>query len=96
MTLYTIAASILAFASQENSIAAQWYAMALLPISLGFCMYAIHVFLWRADRIKTRVPGRWDDPRGPMILGGSLIVILAVNFTVRLVQIIKYDAGSEL
>jgi len=96
VTLYTISASILAFASQENSVAAQWYAMALLPISLGFCMYAIHVFLWRADRIKTRVPGRWDDPGGPMVLGGSLVVILAINFTVRLIQIIKYDAGSEL
>jgi uncharacterized membrane protein YidH (DUF202 family) len=96
VTLYTISASILAFASQENSVAAQWYAMALLPISLGFCMYAIHIFLWRADRIKTRVPGRWDDPRGPIILGGCLIVVLAVNFTVRLVQILKYDIGSEL
>eukprot|EP00970_Alexandrium_tamarense_P019886 scaffold14575_cov228-Alexandrium_tamarense.AAC.3 len=34
VTLYTIAAGILAFASDTHSIGAHWYAMALLPISL--------------------------------------------------------------
>jgi len=91
VTLYTISAGILAFAAEDQQNWAHWYAMALLPISLGFCMYALHVFLWRADRIKTRIPGRWDDPRGPMLLGGSLVAVLVVNFFAKLYEIVKYN-----
>lgn len=90
--LYTIASGILAFAAQEEEYWAIWYAMALLPIALGFCMYALHVFLWRAERIKSRIPGRWDDVRGPMIIGGALVVVLCINFVCRLYVIAKYNA----
>eukprot|EP01082_Thalassiosira_pseudonana_P005159 g4708.t1.1.5e174189 g4708 g4708.t1 contig16:117889-120802(-) len=83
VTLYTIAAGILAFASDTHSIGAHWYAMALLPISLGFCLYALHIFLWRAEKIKTRIPGRWDDSRGPLILGSILAGVLFVNFMMK-------------
>ena len=91
VTLYTISAGILVFASVEDSQWGQWYAMSLLPIALGFCMYALHVFLWRADRIKTRVPGRWDDPRGPYILGTCIVLVLSINFFVKLLQIWNYE-----
>mmetsp|Transcript_247 Transcript_247/g.659 ORF Transcript_247/g.659 Transcript_247/m.659 type:complete len:403 (+) Transcript_247:1183-2391(+) len=92
ITLYTIASGILAFASKGEESWAHWYAMALLPISLGFCVYALHVFLWRADRIKSRVPGSWDDPRGAMILGGSLVLVLVINFLAKLFVIAKYNS----
>jgi uncharacterized membrane protein YidH (DUF202 family) len=95
VTLYTISAGILVFASSENSGWAHYYAMSLLPIALGFCMYALHVFLWRAERIKTRVPGRWDDPRGPYILGSCVVLVLSINFGAKLVQIWNYE-NSEL
>jgi SPX domain-containing protein involved in vacuolar polyphosphate accumulation len=94
ITLYTISSGILVFSGKEGSSWAHWYAMALLPIALGFCIYALHVFLWRADRIKTRVPGRWDDPRGPFILGGALAIILTLNFIAKLVQIWKYESNE--
>ncbi len=94
VTLYTISAGILVFASVENAEWAHWYAMSLLPIALGFCMYALHVFLWRADRIKTRVPGRWDDPRGPYILGSCVVIVLSVNFGAKLLQIWKYEKAE--
>lgn len=95
--LSTIAAGILAFVPEDhagNEIAyskyTHWYAMALLPISLGFCLYALHIFLWRADRIKTRIPGRWDDPRGPMLLGGTLVAVLCINFCIKIYEIVRY------
>lgn len=91
ITLYTISAGILVFSDEDESGWAHWYAMALLPVSLGFCLYALHVFLWRADRIKTRIPGRWDDPRGPYILGGFLVLILLINFCTKLTQIWNYE-----
>ena len=96
ITLYTISSGILVFSAEDGAGWAQFYAMSLLPISLGFCMYALHVFLWRADRIKTRIPGRWDDSRGPYILGGLLVVVLSVNFAAKLTQIWDYEGNLEL
>mmetsp|Transcript_24083 Transcript_24083/g.27873 ORF Transcript_24083/g.27873 Transcript_24083/m.27873 type:complete len:739 (+) Transcript_24083:181-2397(+) len=96
VTLYTISAGILVFAAKEGVNWAHWYAMSLLPIALGFCMYALHVFLWRADRIKTRIPGRWDDPRGPIILGSCVVLVLSINFGTKLVQIWNFVHTDEL
>lgn len=93
--LYTIAAGILSFASDTHSVAVHWYAMALLPISLGFCLYALHLFLWRAEKIKTRIPGRWDDSRGPLFLGSILAATLFVNFVLKCREIRKYNSMVE-
>ena len=91
--LSTIASGILSFSAESGETWGEWYALALLPISLGFCVYAVHVFLWRADRIKTRIPGRWDDPVGPLVLGGSVAVVLTLNFLIKLWTIAKYEAS---
>lgn len=90
VTLYTIAAGILAFASNTNSTSAHWYAMSLLPISLGFCLYALHLFLWRSEKIKSRIPGRWDDSRGPLVLGAILSSVLCVNFLMKCIETRAY------
>jgi len=95
VTLYTIAAGILAFSSDTGSVSAHWYAMALLPISLGFCLYALHLFLWRAEKIKTRIPGRWDDSRGPLVLGACLSSVLFINFVMKCSEI-RISMSSEL
>ncbi|KAL3810985.1 hypothetical protein ACHAXA_008571 [Cyclostephanos tholiformis] len=96
VTLYTIAAGILAFASETDSVSAHWYAMALLPISLGFCLYALHLFLWRAEKIRTRIPGRWDDSRGPLMLGSILAGVLFINFIVKCKEIrLYYEMESQ-
>jgi hypothetical protein len=96
ITLYTIASGILLFSEKSNSSWAEWYAMALLPLSLGFCMYALHIFLWRADRIKTRIPGRWDDPRGPYLLGGLLVLVLSVSLASKMYQFWNFETFEEL
>ncbi len=95
VTLYTISAGILAFASETHSVSAHWYAMALLPIALGFCIYALHLFLWRAEKIRTRIPGRWDDSRGPLFLGSILAGVLFVNFALKCKEIRKYQMSME-
>ena len=90
VTLYTIVAGILAFAYETHSVSAHWYAMALLPIALGFCLYALRLFLWRAEKIRTRIPGRWDDPRGPLMLGSLLAGVLFINLVVKCKEIRLY------
>ena len=61
--LSSFASGILAFLNDTGEEWAHWYALVLLPLSLGFCIYALHIFLWRADCIKACIPERWDDPR---------------------------------
>lgn len=85
--LSSIASGILSFSKDTGESWGTWYALALLPISLGFCIYALHIFIWRADRIKSRIPGRWDDPIGPVFLAGSVAVVLTVNFLVKLYHV---------
>lgn len=93
--LATIASGVLAFSESSGSRVGEWYALALLPISLGFCIYALHTYLWRSDRIKTRVPGRWDDPFGPMMLGAALVVVLMSNFIMKLIVIAQMASTSS-
>jgi uncharacterized membrane protein YidH (DUF202 family) len=95
--LASVASGILAFSKEgEEQLWAHWYAMSILALALAFCMYALHIFLWRAERIKTRIPGRWDDPRGPLILGGALAIVLFINFVVKLYYIAttNYSEGE--
>ena len=94
--LSSIAAGVLAFSEKSGETWGEWYALALLPISLGFCLYALHLFLWRTDLIKERIPARWDDPIGPMVLGGIVAIVLIVNFCTKLYEIAKYEMNNEL
>jgi len=93
VVLSTIASGILAFSRETGQIWAAEYALILLPISLGFCIYATHVFLWRADRIKSRIPSRWDDPTGPLILGSVLALVLLCNLVAKLYVIVRMHSG---
>jgi uncharacterized membrane protein YidH (DUF202 family) len=94
--LSSIASGVLAFSEQSGNTWGEWYALALLPISLGFCLYALHIFLWRTDQIRSRIPARWDDPMGPMVLGGLVALVLVVNFCTKLYEIANYEIKSEL
>ncbi|OEU13168.1 hypothetical protein FRACYDRAFT_154899, partial [Fragilariopsis cylindrus CCMP1102] len=89
VVLSSIAAGVLSMSEVPGEEWRQWYAMALLPISLAFCLYALHIFLWRQDQIKNRIPARWDDPMGPLILGSVVVAVLAINFFTQLYALAK-------
>ena len=59
---------------------AQYYAMALLPLSLIIICYALSTYLWRATKIGTRDATRWDDPSGPIVITVILIFALTLQF----------------
>ena len=91
MVLSSIASAVLSLSENPGEEWRQWYAMAMLPISLAFCVYALHVFLWRQDQIKNRIPARWDDPMGPLILGSLVVITLVVNFITHLYAIVRAE-----
>uniref|UniRef100_A0A7S2LN41 SPX domain-containing protein n=1 Tax=Leptocylindrus danicus TaxID=163516 RepID=A0A7S2LN41_9STRA len=79
--LASLAAAMLSFSDEDSW--AQVYAMSMLPVALGFCAYALHTFRWRAEMIRMRIPARWDDPFGPVVLGYALVCILVIQFIVK-------------
>lgn len=88
--LSTIAAGILAFSEETGETWGEFYALVMLVLALGFCVYALHTFLWRQSQIRNRIPGRWDDPTGPMVLGAILALVLSVNFGTKLSEIAQH------
>jgi hypothetical protein len=93
--LSSVASSILAFSDQTGESWGEWYALALLPVALGFCLYALYTFLWRLDQIRARIPARWDDPFGPLVLGGTIAFILVMNFFTKLYEILENEWADE-
>jgi uncharacterized membrane protein YidH (DUF202 family) len=81
VTLSTVSVAVLAFGADGHI--SQYYALAMLPVSLLFCAYALYTFHWRAARIHDRINDRWDDPRGPLMLAVSLILALTFNFFIK-------------
>ena len=92
--LASVAAGLLAFADEDGGAGGRRfthvYAFALLLVALLFCAYALRVYLWRADRIKTRIPGRWDDPRGPLMLGSILVLVLVGNLGLKIYELVLH------
>lgn len=94
VVLSSIASSILAFSSDTGQAWAAWYAMSLLFVSLPCCIYALHVFMWRAERIKSRIPSRWDDPTGPLLLGSLFAAVFFSILIVRVYAMVKTHVRS--
>ena len=91
VVLSSIASAVLSMSEKPGEEWRSWYAMAMLPISLAFCVYALHIFLWRQDQIKNRIPARWDDPMGPLMLGSLVVITLLVNFFTHLYAIVRAE-----
>mmetsp|Transcript_18164 Transcript_18164/g.39599 ORF Transcript_18164/g.39599 Transcript_18164/m.39599 type:complete len:716 (-) Transcript_18164:348-2495(-) len=91
VVLSSIGSAVLSLSDDSVEDWRQLYALALLPISLAFCIYALHVFLWRQDQIKQRIPARWDDPMGPILLGSTVVVVLVIQFFTHLYEIARSD-----
>jgi uncharacterized membrane protein YidH (DUF202 family) len=87
VTLYTLSSAMLAFSTGTADSWAHFVALAMLPMALGFCIYALNIFLWRSDHIRTGIPGRWDDPRGPIVLGAVMVTCLTLLFFGKIYQI---------
>eukprot|EP00953_Heterococcus_sp_UTEX-ZZ885_P027932 14931-Heterococcus_DN1.PRE.6 len=85
VTMSSVSVAVLAFGADGH--VSQYYALAMLPVSLMFCGYALYTFQWRAARIHDRINDRWDDPRGPLVLALGLIIALLFNFGIKIYAI---------
>lgn len=84
--LATISTAIIAFA--EANEYSQIYGLVLLPTSIGFAMYALYVYMKRANMIRNKDPGPYEEKVGPILLATLLAITIVANFAIRLYDII--------
>lgn len=59
-----------------------------IAIALVVMVYALLVFQWRAQKIRDREPGPYDDRVGPIVLVSCLFVAVSVNFGLKFYSIL--------
>jgi uncharacterized membrane protein YidH (DUF202 family) len=78
---------VLAFSASDSQ--SHKYAIIMLPVALLIDVYAIVTYVWRSRLIRTRSSERWDDPMGPVLLTGLLVLALLVQFFLKLAEVLK-------
>lgn len=92
-----LAIGLLNFGDKVGQISAALFTL----VAMAGMVYALAVFHWRANRIRTRGGaggggsgfGGFDDRLGPTILTGALAAAVVVNFVLRVV-VDKKDGKS--
>ncbi|KAG0094238.1 vacuolar transporter chaperone [Podila epicladia] len=55
-------------------------------VSMVVMIYALATFHWRADRIRKRLPGPYDDRFGPTVLCLFILAAILINFGLKFSQ----------
>ncbi|KAF9572054.1 vacuolar transporter chaperone [Mortierella alpina] len=55
-------------------------------VALVVMVYALVTFHWRADRIRKRLPGPYDDRFGPTVLCLFILIAILINFGLKFSQ----------
>ncbi len=84
VTLASISIAILAFS--ESSDWSIYYGLALMPVAIAFCIYALYLFMKRARMIRRKDPGPYEDRLGPIILSVLLGLSILTNFFMKLYE----------
>eukprot|EP00123_Amoebidium_parasiticum_P009257 comp19366_c0_seq1/m.22319 comp19366_c0_seq1/g.22319 ORF comp19366_c0_seq1/g.22319 comp19366_c0_seq1/m.22319 type:complete len:120 (-) comp19366_c0_seq1:394-753(-) len=68
---------------------ARWAKLAgvmLVPISLVFLAYSLHIFLWRNELMRNKDPGPYGTKYGPAVLTGVFVVALVLDYIIMFVE----------
>jgi len=91
-----LAIGLLNFGDRVGQISAGLFTL----VAMAAMLYALVVFHWRAQRIRTRgagvgAVGGFDDRFGPTVLTIALAAVVIVNFVLRVVVGESEDGGSK-
>jgi len=75
--------AILAFAQDQNPYS-QLYGVLMLPVAIAFIVYSMYQYARRANMIRHRHPGPYEDTTGPAVLGIMLMVSILAQFALKL------------
>ncbi|KAJ1946577.1 GTPase regulator Nrf1 [Linderina macrospora] len=79
IVLGSLALGLLNFGDSTGKIAGAAFTI----VAMCVMVYALMLFQWRAERIRQRDSGPYDDRKGPTVLVAVLICAILVNFYLR-------------
>jgi uncharacterized membrane protein YidH (DUF202 family) len=82
--------AILAFSDTSNANPlSQLYGLILLPVAISFILYSMYQYGRRANMIRHRHPGPYEDTVGPVVLAVMLMVSILAQFSLKLYSILE-------
>lgn len=105
VTLGSISAALLGFAAGSapapdtpsgevvSKHLVELIALILLPLGMVMCVYALWVFVWRAQGIAKKRATQFDDRYGPLALCGAVVVALMAILLITCIDF--YEVMSE-
>lgn len=80
-------ASIAIVAFADANPWSQLYGVILLPVAIAFIVYAMYQYTRRANMIRRKEPGPYEDTVGPTVLGIMLMLSIVAQFAIKLYSI---------
>ncbi|KAI9228642.1 MAG: VTC domain-containing protein [Piptocephalis tieghemiana] len=74
-----LALGLMNFGDRSGMIAGAIFTL----VAAGIMLYALLTYRWRSQRIRQRLPGPYDDQRGPVVLVGAIFAAVGVNFWLK-------------
>ena len=95
--LLTAAIGILSYTTKnyDDSPYNMWYAVSILPIAVLFILYALFMYVKRVRMLRQKLPGPYEDLRGPTVLAVMLMMSIVVQFGLKLYQVLDVDGSLE-
>ncbi|KAG0223942.1 vacuolar transporter chaperone [Mortierella sp. GBA43] len=81
--LGTLAIGLLNFGDKVGRISAVIFTF----VAMAVMIYALVTFHWRADRIRKRQPGPYDDRFGPTVLCAFILIAILINLGLKFSEI---------
>lgn len=81
-------ASVAIVSLSRDNLLSQLYGIILLPVAIAFITYSMHQYGKRAQMIRRRSPGPYEDIIGPSVLAVALILSIVAQFSIKLYQIL--------
>ncbi|GAX15840.1 hypothetical protein FisN_2Lh439 [Fistulifera solaris] len=79
--------AILAVADDSEGQIGQLYGIVLLPVAIAFIVYSMYQYQRRANMIRNRHPGPYEDTVGPTVLCVMLMISILAQFSLKMYSI---------
>lgn len=84
-------ASVAIVSMSKDNFLSQLYGIILMPLAITFMVYSMHQYGRRAQMIRRRAPGPYEDIIGPAVLAVAVMFSIVAQFSIKLYQILNYE-----
>ena len=97
MAVTLAAISVAVLSMSERNETSLLYGLILLPIAIGFCVYALSLYLYRNNHLRRKLGGDYNYDRGPIAMTVILSAALFTYFSSMLYEMIEsmVDRGLD-